>query len=328
MNRINRTIRCSIIIPIYNQISLTRQCLDALWNTLPTNFTCEVIIVDDGSSDTSLQLLSHEYPEHVRVVSHLDNQGFAAACNSGALDATATYLVFLNNDSIPQPGWLTALVDYIESHPAAAAVGSKLLYPNDTIQHAGVAICQDRYPRHIYNGFPANHPAVNRSRRFQIVTAACMLIRRTLFEQVGGFDTSFRNGFEDVDLCLRLGELGYEIHYCHTSTLYHLESVSPGRFDHDRENVGIYHTRWLQRVQPDDLSYYIEDGLLTIQYSGLYPVKLSVSPFLAAIEGSEHEQHANRLLTVRSRQVFDLLKDNIALNLRMGQTDTRRKEKC
>src|SRR6202040_3852687 len=89
-------------------------------------------------------------------------------------------------------------------------------------------ICQDRYPRHVYTGFPADHPAVETARRFQIVTAACALMRREAFTLAGGFDTSFANGYEDVDLCLRLGELGYEVHYCPRSVVYHLESITRG----------------------------------------------------------------------------------------------------
>ena len=103
-----------------------------------------------------------------------------------------------------RPAGSTRWSRYADEHPAAAVVGSKLLFPNDTVQHAGVVICQDGNPRHIYAGFPGDHPAVNKSRRFQAVTAACMLVRRGAFEQAGGFDPAFRNCLEDADLCLRL----------------------------------------------------------------------------------------------------------------------------
>src|SRR5262249_47182435 len=148
------------------------------------------------------------------------------------------------------------------SHPEVSIVGSKLVYPDNTIQHAGVVICQDHYPRHIYTGFPADHPAVCKSRAFQIVTGACMLVRRAAFERAGGLDPSFRNGFEDVDFCLRLRKAGLEVHYCAESVVEHLESVSPGRFRHAGKNVSLYRQRWFERVQPDDVKYYLEDGLL------------------------------------------------------------------
>jgi len=197
-------------------------------------------------------------------VTQATNAGFAATCNLGAAAASGEYLVFVNNDTIPLRGWLEALVSYAESQPKAAVVGSKLLYPNDTIQHAGVVIGQDRLPKHIYRGFPADHPAVNKSRRFQAVTGACILIARELFLHEGGFDVAFVNGHEDIDLCLRLGEHGYEVHYCHRSVLYHLESASrTGRPGEESGNAELYRSRWSHRTPPDDLKYYGEDGLLS-----------------------------------------------------------------
>jgi GT2 family glycosyltransferase len=313
--------KCSVIIPVYNKASLTRQCLDALLAHPSEHADCEIIVVDDVSTDGTPQLLAG-YGDRIRVVRHTANTGFATACNDGAATASGEYLVFLNNDTIPQPGWLDALVRYAEIHPRAAAVGSKLLYPDGTIQHAGVTICQDRYARHIYAGFPADHPAVNKSRRFQIVTAACALLRREPFEQARGFDTAFVNGNEDVDLCLRLGELGYEVHYCHESVLYHLESVSEGRLKSIDKNTRLYRDRWAHRVRPDDLKYYFEDGLLAIHYQGEhFPIHLAISPQLAVIAEDERERQSDRLLAERSRRLFELLKDNIRLNLRVQEAE-------
>jgi GT2 family glycosyltransferase len=307
--------RVAVIIPVFNQAALTAQCL----GTLLGRERCEIIVVDDASTDTTPRLLAG-HGDQIRVVRHRANRGFARSCNDGATCAAARdYLVFLNNDTLPQPGWLEALVQYADEHPEAAVVGSKLLYPDHTIQHAGVVICQDRYPRHLYTGFPADHPAVNKSRRFQIVTAACMLVRRRVFEQAGGFDTAFRNGFEDVDFCLRLGGRRQEIHYCAVSVVRHLESVSEGRFGRDQDNVALYRRRWLERVQPDDLRYYLEDGLLRLDYEGRYPIMLQVSPLLAMMEGAARDAARERLLQERSRQVADLLRENTRLSLELGR---------
>jgi GT2 family glycosyltransferase len=251
----------------------------------------------------------------VRTVRHAENQGFARSCNDGARVATGKYLVFLNNDTIPEPGWLDALVDYAESHPQAAVVGAKLLYPDQTIQHAGVVICQDHYPRHLYSGFPGDHPATNRSRRFQIVTAACALIQRRAFNALGGFDTAFVNGFEDVDLCLRLGQAGHEIHYCADCRVTHLESVSPGRHQHDRANVDLYRQRWIDTVRPDDMDYYLADGLLRFCYEGRYPFVLEISPYLASVEDGKRQSDTEHVLRERSRQVAGLLRENTELSL-------------
>lgn len=300
----------SVIVPVYNRAAMTRRCLAAVLDSNPH----EVVVVDDASSDSTAALLA-EYPSRVRTVRHAENQGFARSCNDGARVATGKYLVFLNNDTIPEPGWLDALVDYAESHPQAAVVGAKLLYPDQTIQHAGVVICQDHYPRHLYSGFPGDHPATNRSRRFQIVTAACALIQRRAFNALGGFDTAFVNGFEDVDLCLRLGQAGHEIHYCADCRVTHLESVSPGRHQHDRANVDLYRQRWIDTVRPDDMDYYLADGLLRFCYEGRYPFVLEISPYLASVEDGKRQSDTEHVLRERSRQVAGLLRENTELSL-------------
>jgi GT2 family glycosyltransferase len=311
---------CSIVIPVHNKASLTRQCLNALLE-MPYHATrIEVIVVDDASTDGTSQLLAR-YGARIRVLRPDSNGGFARACNVGAAAANGEYLVFLNNDTLPHPDWLDALVRYATRH-SAAVVGSKLLYPNETIQHAGVVIGQNRAPHHIYRGFPADHPAVNVSRRYQIVTGACMLVRRLIFEQCGGFDTAYLNGHEDVDLCLRLGELGHEVHYCHESVLTHLESVSRGFITRqDWTNARIYKQRWQARVQPDDLRYYVEDGLLRLGYRFSHPFDISVDPLLANVANDARDRLSDQLLATRARQVNELQYDNTLLSLRLQEAE-------
>lgn len=304
----------TLVIPVFNHARLTAQCL----NTVLGRDRCRVVVVDDGSTDTTPGLLA-SFGDRIKVVRHSENRGFAESCNDGAALATGKYIILLNNDTIPQPGWCEALEDYAERHPQAAVVGSKLVYPDATVQHAGVAIGQDRYPRHIYTGFAANHPAVNVSRRFQIVTGACMLVRREIFRENGGFDPAFRNGFEDVDFCLRLGGRGHEVHYCAESVVVHLESVSPGRFKHDRGNVALYRERWGGRVQPDDVRYYVEDGLLQFDYEGRYPFGMRLSPLLATLDDPTRSAELERALLERNRQVADLSRENTRLRMELGE---------
>jgi GT2 family glycosyltransferase len=304
----------TIIVPVFNQAALTAQCLELLCHER----RAQIIVVDDASSTQTRKVL-HGFKRKVKILTHQENLGFSASCNRGASAAQGDYLVFLNNDTIPQVGWLAALEQYALEHPEAAIIGAKLLYPNQTIQHAGVVICQDRYPRHIYTGFPSAHPAVNKSRRFQLVTAACMLVRREVFDTLGGFDCSFHNGFEDVDLCLRAGERQLEVHYCAHSVVQHLESVTPGRFRHDRENVALYRARWLRRVRPDDLQYYVEDDLLRISYEGQFPFNLKVSPLLASLDLANRTQALERQLREQTRELSELLRENTRLNVQLGE---------
>jgi GT2 family glycosyltransferase len=304
---------CSIIIPVHNQASLTKHCLEVLLK----DDSEEVIVVDDGSTDDTPRMLA-KFGTAIKMVAQPTNSGFAASCNRGASAAKHDYLVFLNNDTIPQPGWLRALQRHANENPQAAIVGARLLYPDHTIQHAGVVICQDRYPRHIYTGFPADHPAVRKSRRFQAVTAACMLVRRSAFEAVGRFDEAYRNGFEDVDLCLRFGGRGCEVHYCAESIVVHLESMSPGRFKSDRHNVARYRERWMSQVHPDDLQYYLEDGLLRISYEGIYPIGMEMSPLLAIMDQERRSAALESLLRERNRELAELRRENTRLSLELS----------
>jgi GT2 family glycosyltransferase/SAM-dependent methyltransferase len=305
-------IRCSIVIPVHNRSSLTRECLDALLADLPAQ--AEVIVVDDASSDETPDVLA-SYGERIRPVSLAENRGFAGACNAGVASSSAEYVVLLNNDTRPTVGWLEALVAYADAHPPAAVIGAKLLWPDGAVQHAGVAIDADRDVRHIYAGFPGDHPAVNRARRFQVVTAACVLLRREVFESLGGLDTAFRNGYEDVDFCLRAGAAGHEVHYCPDCVVYHLESASRGYEDPtDLANRDLYKSRWADRVRHDDFSYYVEDGLLSLKYEWL-SVNPEVSPLLGSAATETEGTAMERALAYRSRQCFLLIRENARLAL-------------
>lgn len=307
-------LRSSVIIPVFNQAALTQQCL----SVLVAQGVKEIVVVDDASTDLTIEVLKG-FQEQIQVVRHAENLGFAMACNHGAATASGDYLVFLNNDTVPAPGWLLALETYAESHPEASIIGSKLLYPDEMVQHAGVVICQDLYPRHIYAGFPGDHPAVCRSRRFQVVSGACALVRRQAFDEARGFDPAFHNGFEDVDLCLRLGANGHEVHYCAESILHHYESVSPGRFKLDGSNVSLYRERWINRVQPDDLGYYVKDGLIQLNYEGRYPFGLEVSPLLACLEGDSRRVETEYRLKELARAFAELSRENTRLSLELGK---------
>lgn len=250
-------VTCSIIIPVWNKLDLTAQCLTAL-ATVTTESSYEVIVVDNGSTDGTAEFLT-SLSGDVQVIRNQDNLGFAKACNQGARVARGKYLVFLNNDTIPLKGWLKALVDEVEAYPEVGIVGSKLLYQDGTVQHAGVVLNRSEgLPYHIYKGFSGDSPAVNQRREYQVVTGACLLIRRSLFRELGGFDEGFRNSFEDVDLCLKAGERGYHVVYQPRSVLYHLESQSPGRKLHDDSNAKRLLERWGSHwwLVDEDLHYH------------------------------------------------------------------------
>jgi GT2 family glycosyltransferase len=241
---------CSIVIPVYNCVDLTRQCLDAIKeNTAGVSY--EVVVVDDGSTDGTGELLANLKPPF-RGISNEANLGFARACNAGAWAADGEYILLLNNDTVPLPRWLPTMLECMQKHARVGIVGSKLLYPeNDLIQHAGLAFGPKNDPYHIYRCLPSDLPEVNAERECPAVTGACFLVRRAVFEELDGLDVVFRNGLEDVDFCLRARERGYKVWYCPSSVLYHYESMSPGRFDGQDRNVAAFFKRWAGKIRPD-----------------------------------------------------------------------------
>lgn len=300
----------SIVIPVHGRAQLTERCLELVLGGLEAD--CEVVVVDDASTDRTPELLA-ERGDRIRVVRLARNSGFATACNRGAAAAAGERLLFLNNDTEPRPGWLAALRRYADGRPRAAVVGAKLLYPTGAVQHAGVVFGQDGYPHHLYAGFAADHPAVSHPRRLQAVTAACMLVDRAAFERAGGFDAGFHNSLEDVDLCLRIGAAGGEVHYCDEAAVVHLESASRGRSDRFERSVALYRERWRHRVRRDDLDAYVADGLLAVEYAAAHPIRLSVDPALAIVDRGREEE-IERLLEGYARQSADLLAELVRLS--------------
>jgi GT2 family glycosyltransferase/SAM-dependent methyltransferase len=251
----------SIIIPVYNNLELTQDCLESIWQHTPEHLY-ELIVVDNGSQDATPVFLERlAAAGRIRLIANATNLGYAKASNQGARAARGDFLVMLNNDTRVTPGWLEALLESVAADEQVAAVGAKLLYPDASVQHAGVAFNQAGQVYHLYRHFHPDHPAVNKTREFQVVTAACLLIRTSVFFRAGLFDENFQNCFEDVDLCLKVRQLGYRILYNPKSVVYHLESKTPGRFDRILENSRYFAAKWRDRIVPDDFTYYQEDGL-------------------------------------------------------------------
>lgn len=237
--------RVSIVIPTRNGLEILRQCLRALRANTPPGY--EVIVVDDGSSDGTCDALATV--PGLRLIRLAGNVGFSLACNAGARPARAPLVLFLNNDTVPLSGWLEPMLAALERSPRVDVVGSRLLYPRvGLVQHAGIDLRADGLPYSRLRFEPSDAPEVNEDRILPAVTGACLLIRRRLFEKLGGFDEEFRNGYEDVDLCLRAREAGFLSFYCSASILLHYESVSEGRLDSESANVEIFLRRWGSRA--------------------------------------------------------------------------------
>ncbi|HPF70658.1 MAG TPA: glycosyltransferase [Candidatus Krumholzibacteria bacterium] len=249
----------SIVIPVFNKLELTRTCVDSI-HAHGADCTFEIIIVDNGSSDgTGAWLEAQEAAARVRAVANPDNLGFSRGCNLGASHARGRYVLFLNNDMEVLPGWLDPLVWTLDTDPDVGVVGARLLFPDGTIQHAGVAMIDyqdDRPPimggQHKSYRLPHDDPEVMRPQLMQVVTGACLLIRPEVFAAVGGFDEGYWNGNEDVDLCLMAGEAGWNVAYRPESAIIHYESQSgPERFARMVPNIERFNAKWRGRARPD-----------------------------------------------------------------------------
>jgi GT2 family glycosyltransferase len=236
----------SIIVPVFNLWDYTLRCLLAIRNHT-SHIPHEVIVVDDASTDeTSIAL---PMMEGLRVIRNERNEGFAKNNNKAAAVARGKYIVFLNNDTEVQPRWLDEMLKVIESQENVGMVGCKLLFPDGTVQHAGVefsyAALEPIAPFHVeYKAQPSKNTTC---RDLNAVTAACALMPRDLFASLGGFDEAFLMGFEDVDLCLRVREAGRRIVYTPLSVVIHYESASEGRYIATRQNSELLNGKWFGR---------------------------------------------------------------------------------
>jgi GT2 family glycosyltransferase len=253
---------CSIIIPVRNRSIFTKACLLAIEKSIRADrLTYEVIVVDNGSSDDTHVFLTEWSHSRTgaRTLRLSENFGFARACNEGARMAHGRYIMLLNNDTLPTPGWLEKMMELAVGDAQVGIVGSKLLFPNGRIQHVGVAFDEAKNPGHIYRGFPPDIRPAKLSREYQAVTAACLLIERNLYWSVGGLEEAYENSYEDIDLCLKVRARGYRILLCGNSTVYHFESVSDDRRAHDLRNRALLNNRWANTIVPDLKSWYARD---------------------------------------------------------------------
>jgi GT2 family glycosyltransferase len=257
----------SIIIPDKDQPEALAACVDSLFR-YHDHLDLDIVIVDTGSeSGKTLQLYSR-LTEHraVRIVRTAGPFNFSSACNAGAASAEYPALLFLNNDTEARHnGWLSTMLGILDIK-GVGAVGAKLLYPDERIQHAGVVIGKERGGgMHLLHRYHANERSFNATlhslRNVTAVTGACILTPKSLFFETGGFDPQFPLAYNDVDYCLRLRKAGYRIVWSPESCLLHHESLSRGsdhqgtrrqRLEHD---TALLKERWQVELLAGDPYY-------------------------------------------------------------------------
>ncbi len=218
--------RASIIVPVYNQLPVTLACLQALADAGEST-AFEVILVDDHSSDDSPRVLPGI--PGLRYQRNERNLGFIGACNAGAARARGEFLVFLNNDTTVQPGWLDALLATFASHPDTGLAGSKLVYPDGRLQEAGGIVFADGSGWNYGRFDDPAHPRYSHVREVDYCSGAAIALPRTLFERLGGFDAHYAPAYyEDTDLAMRVRQAGLKVRYQPASVVVHHEGISSG----------------------------------------------------------------------------------------------------
>jgi GT2 family glycosyltransferase len=247
----------SIVIPTRDRRRLLEQCLATLLARTAYD-RYEVVVVDNGSSDADTLRYLDSLAAPCRVCRRPGAFNFSSLNNFGVEQAKGEQLLFLNDDvEVIEPGWLAAMVEHAE-RPDVGAVGARLLYPDGRIQHAGIVVGVDRGAANAFRLCPGDAGGKPRLadvlRDCSAVTAACMMVRRRVFEEVGAFDPRLRVVFNDVDLCLRIRQRGYRVLYTPFAVLYHYEGASRGRLYPTRDEK-LFRQRWASILARGDPYY-------------------------------------------------------------------------
>lgn len=216
----------SIVIPVWNNGDMTRDCLRAI-TAETTAGSYEVVVIDNASEAPTQRML--EGIKGLKVIRNEENAGFVGACNQGAEAARGEFILFLNNDTIVLSGWLDALWATFQGNPGIGAAGSKLIYPNERLQEAGGIIWSDGEGWNYGHNEDPNRPEYNYVREVDYCSGACLMIRRALFLEMGGFDMRYAPAYyEDTDLAFRLRERGLKVIYQPASRVVHREGGTAG----------------------------------------------------------------------------------------------------
>ena len=272
----------SIIIPNKDEKETLEACIRSI-REKTTYKNYEIILIENNSTTDEIfdyyKKLSRE-PD-IRLLRWKGDFNYAAINNLGARSARGDYFLFLNNDiTVINPDWLTEMLGVCQRWEVGA-VGAKLLYPDDTIQHAGCVVGMGGIAGHLFVNMPANRTGyLHKASLLQdmsAVTAACMMVKRDAFERAGGFTEALAVAFNDVDLCLKIREAGYLVVYDPYAQLYHMESKTRGAED-NKEKIRRFQTEieymrshWIGILKNGD-PYYNKNLSLTKWNYSLKPI--------------------------------------------------------
>ncbi len=235
----------SILIPVYNQAAYTYYCLKSI-QKYTEDIDYEIIIGDDCSTDATARL--EEWVKGIRVIHHQKNCQFILNCNKISKEVKGKYIVFLNNDTQVQQGWLKALLSVMETNGNTGLVGSKLLYPNGLVQEAGGIVWRDANIQQYGKKWEAGEVGVNFIREADYISGASIMIRKELWDKIGGFDERFVPAYyEDVDLAFQVREKGYKVVYQPESEVVHFEGMTERMDEKRMERIEENRRKFLEK---------------------------------------------------------------------------------
>jgi GT2 family glycosyltransferase len=239
------TARISFLMPLYNGLEFTRESIRTLRETVDLA-PHEVILINDASTDGTAEYLDGLKPP-LRVLHNAQHANYAASMNRGVAASTGDMLCLLNNDLVFRPDWLPPMLKVFEQFPEAGMVGNVQFNPRTKrYDHMGMVFDADGIPRHFGRHFVFR--PFRGCTEWRAVTSACCLVKKSVFLAAGGFDETYKNGCEDVDLCLVLGKLGRRHYVANDSVVGHHVSSSPGRELFNSANEQLLMERWREYI--------------------------------------------------------------------------------
>lgn len=249
----------SIIIPVRDKIDLLRHCINSI-KEKSTYRNFEIIVVDNGSveSESSAYLKELQSLKGCRVLLFDEPFNYSRINNFATRQARGEHLLFLNNDvEVISPGWIEEMLSHSQ-RPGTGAVGAKLLFPDNRIQHAGVVVGLRRVAMHAFHGISNEEGGymdlTEVLRNCSAVTAACMMMPKHIFNEAGGFDEELAVAYNDVDLCLKVMDKGYFIVWTPHALLYHHESASRGQY-YPEQDLHYFCKKWERVLELGDPYY-------------------------------------------------------------------------
>ncbi len=242
----------SVIVVSWNTRRLLEQCLRSVYETAG-DLAVEVIVVDNGSSDGSVEAVRDRFPE-AQLIVNSENVGFARANNQAMEVARGRYFLLLNSDAVLRPGALKALVGCLEAHPRAGIVGGRLVNPDGSFQASymdfptlwgEILLMLKLHPLFHSPYFPSRPPEKSGVvREAGWVPGACLLVRREVWEEIGGLDETYFMYSEEVDWCWRARQAGWRVYYTPEAEIVHWGGQSIGQVPLEKR-AWVYRGKWL-----------------------------------------------------------------------------------